>query len=223
MGCIMIRKQLISNFVMNVKTTAVRWDLYIAYLTGELVALFCQSTLPCPRTLIINNFATFPPRALFTFEILRSPLPIAFMRAKWTISTAMFKFIRLTKDRFVALYTMNYFARPCFHSARFTAIFAWFIANNISINNKIAFAILASFRNFWLMLHGIIVTHVNAMSSKMLVSGDFCGKRWMSNGGVRSRSALVPWRRVVWRGGVVRSGTVMCRCCAVRSGNGRVP
>ncbi len=187
MGYIMIGKQLVSNFVVNVKMTTIRRKLYIADLASELVALLCQSTLPCPRALIVNNLAPLPPRTRFAFDVFGSPCAVAFMRAKRAISIPVFKFVRLTKNRCIALRTVNYFSCSCFQPARCIAIFTWFLAGNVGKYGKGLSTIFARFHYFWLscrIIHIAIVRCFGSMSSKMLAMAGSRGKRLNSDSSV---------------------------------------
>ena len=166
--------------MVNIKTATIRWKSCVAYLTSKLVAMFRQSTLPCPRTLIIDNFTPLPPRTYVALDIFRPPETIAFMRAKWAINVSMFKFIRLTKNSFIALSALDYFARSCLQSARCTTIFTWFLACNIGENRECMSAIFTGLHNFRLprgICHGTIIRYATAMSSKMPDMGDSRGKR----------------------------------------------
>ena len=125
------------------------------------------------------------------------------MRAKWPISTAMFKFIRLAKNRVVALYAIDYFPCSCFQSTRFTTTFAWFVAGNTGKYRKSVSAMFACFVDFWFMFHGITVTRVATMSSKMPVSEDSRGKKLNSGSTVVSSEVKLMCSIAGWRYGSV--------------------
>ena len=202
----MAGKQLISNFMVNIEMATIRWELFIAYLASKFVAMFCQLTLSCPRTLIINNFATPPPRTLFTFDIFRSPPAIAFLRAERAVCITVFKFVRLTKNRFIALRTVNYFACFRLSPARCTAIFTWFLAGNVGKYRKSVSTIFARFHYFWLsfrIVHIAIIKCFGSMSREMPVLAASHGKKLNSDG-------------MVW------CNTVLCRQGAAWSCNGEV-
>ena len=163
--------------MVNIKMPTIGRKLFTAYLTSKLVAMFRQSTLPCPRALIINNLAPLPPGTHFAFNVLRAPLAVAFMRAKRAVCITVFKFVRLAKNRVVALYAIDYFPCSCFQSTRFTTTFAWFVAGNTGKYRKSVSAMFACFVDFWFMFHGITVTRVATMSSKMPVLENSRGKK----------------------------------------------